>query len=49
MKRPGVRDYVVRRVIVAPDEKTLVLIIEKRMTRKGDPSVRYMIESIRLP
>lgn len=49
VKRPGVLDYVVRRVIVAPDEKTLVLIIEKRMTRKGDPSVRYMIESIRLP
>lgn len=49
LKRPDVRDYVIRRIIAAPDEKTLVLIIEKRMTAKGDASVRYMVETIKLP
>jgi predicted secreted protein len=49
IKRAGVKDYVIRRIIVAPDEKTLVLIIEKRMATKGDQAVRYMVETLRLP
>lgn len=49
IKRQGVRDYVIRRIIVAPDEKTVVLIIEKLVTEKGDQSVRYMVETLRLP
>ncbi len=49
VKRQGVRDYVIRRVIVAPDERTLVLIIEKRMSERGEGAVRYMVETLRLP
>ncbi len=49
IKRAGVKDYVVRRIIIAPDEKTLVLIIEKRLAQKGDQAVRYMVETIKLP
>jgi len=49
IKRAGVKDYVVRRIIVAPDEKTLVLIIEKRLAQKGDQAVRYMVETLKLP
>jgi len=49
VKRPGVSDYIVRRIIMAPDEKTLVLIIEKNLSDKGDSSVRYMVETVRLP
>lgn len=49
VKRAGVSDYIIRRIIMAPDEKTLVLIIEKTLTDKGDPSVRYMVETVRLP
>jgi len=49
LKRKGVRDYVIRRVIAAPDEKTLVLIIEKLVAEKGDSSVRYMVETVKLP
>jgi predicted secreted protein len=49
IKRPGVRDYAIRRIIVAPDEKTIVVIIEKRMADKGDQSVRYMVETVKLP
>lgn len=49
VKRAGVADYVVRRIIMAPDERTLVLIIEKSLADSGDPSVRYMVETVRLP
>lgn len=48
IKRADVKDYIVRRIIVAPDEKTLVFIIEKRMSVKGDQTVRYMVETLRL-
>jgi predicted secreted protein len=49
LKRAGVKDYVIRRILVAPDGKTLVFVIEKRMTEKGDQSVRYMIETVKIP
>ncbi len=49
IKRPGVKAYVIRRIIAAPDEKTLVFIVEKRMLDKGDPAIRYMVEALKLP
>ncbi len=49
IKRPGVKAYVIRRIIAAPDEKTLVFIVEKRTVDKGDPAVRYMVEALKLP
>jgi predicted secreted protein len=47
--RDGVKDYVINRVIVAPDEKSLVIIIEKFLSQKGDESIRYMVETLKLP
>ena len=49
IKRQGVKAYVIRRIIVAPDERTFVFIVEKRMVDKGDPAVRYMVEALKLP
>ena len=49
IKRQGVKGYVIRRIIVAPDERTIVLIIEKNMADKGNEAVRYMVETVRLP
>ncbi len=49
IKRQGVKAYVIRRIIAAPDEKTFVFIVEKRMVDKGDPAVRYMVEALKLP
>jgi predicted secreted protein len=49
IKRQGVKEYVIRRIIAAPDEKTLVFIVEKRMVDKGDQAVRYMVEALKLP
>jgi predicted secreted protein len=49
IKRQGVKAYAIRRIIAAPDEKTLVFIVEKRTVDKGDPGIRYMVESLKLP
>jgi predicted secreted protein len=49
IKRQGVKAYVIRRIIAAPDEKTLVFLVEKRMVDKGDPAIRYMVEALKLP
>lgn len=49
IKREGVKSYVIRRIIVAPDEKHLVFIVEKRTLDKGDPAIRYMVEALKLP
>ncbi len=49
IKRQGVKAYAIRRIIAAPDEKTLVFIVEKRTVDKGDPAVRYMVEALKLP
>jgi predicted secreted protein len=49
IKRQGVKAYVIRRIIAAPDEKTLLFIVEKRMIDKGDPAIRYMVEALKLP
>ncbi len=49
IKRPGVKAYVIRRIIAAPDGKTLVFIVEKRMANNGDGGIRYMVEVLKLP
>lgn len=47
--RDGVRDYIIRNVLIGPDGRTVVLVIEKLMDTKGDASLRYMVETLRLP
>ena len=49
IKRQGVQAYVIRRIIIAPDKRTVIFIVEKRMVDKGDPAVRYMVEALKLP
>jgi len=49
IKRKGVRGYAIRRILVTPDEKTLVFIVEKRIVTKDGDSVRYMVETVRVP
>lgn len=47
-KRPGVKDYLIRRIVTDSSGKSLVFIIEKKQVdRKGD-SVRFMVETCRL-
>jgi len=48
-KRKGVADYTIREIVVAPDGKTVVMLIEKLEKNAGSTSIRYMVETFRLP
>jgi len=49
IKRKGVADYTIREIIVAPDGRTVVMIIEKLVKSADGSSVHYMVETFRLP
>ncbi len=49
IRRTGVLSYAIRRVLVAPDGKTVVFIIERTQKAGGGAGIRYMVETIRLP
>lgn len=49
IRRRDVKAYVIRRIIAAPDERTLVFIVEKRLAHMDGPAVRYMVEALKLP
>jgi predicted secreted protein len=48
IKRPGVTDYVIRRVILSPDSRYLVVVIEKKTQAPEGSSVRYMVEPVKI-
>jgi len=47
--RSGVKAYAIRRIVGAPDGRTLVFIIEKRLVDTSDGGIRYMVETVKLP
>lgn len=47
LKRAGVRDYMVRRVIADASGKSVVFVIEKEVYGRSGSSVRFMVETIR--
>ncbi|GAB1455685.1 MAG: DUF2259 domain-containing protein [Spirochaetia bacterium] len=49
IRRKGVSDYTIRSIVVAPDGKTVVALIEKLEKDASGTSIRYMAESFRLP
>lgn len=49
IKRKGVANYTIRQIVGAPDGKTVVLLIEKLEKSASGSSIRYMVETLRLP
>ncbi|MBU0928137.1 MAG: DUF2259 domain-containing protein [Spirochaetes bacterium] len=49
IKRKGVTDYTIREIVVAPDGKTVVALIERVQKDAYGSSVHYMVEAFRLP
>lgn len=49
LKRSGVSGYAIRQILVAPDERTLVFIVEKKLAGDKGSGLRYMVETIRIP
>ena len=47
--RDGVNRYRVGRVIAAPDNRSLIIVIERITDLAGGRQVRYMVETVRLP
>ena len=48
IKRTGVTDYTVEKIMRSSDGKNLIFVIEKRMTGDAGLSVRYMVEALKI-
>lgn len=48
LKRPGVSNYLVRRILTDNSGKSLIFIVEKTQYDKNGNSVRFMVETLRL-
>jgi predicted secreted protein len=49
IQRRNVLSYAMRQVIVAPDGKTVVILVERRERLGQATGLRYMVETFRLP
>ena len=49
IKRKGIENYTMREILVAGDGKTVVILIERVERTNAGPSIRYMVETFRLP
>lgn len=46
-QRDGVLQYVIRKIILAPDGRSLVFVIEKTEQAEDGANIRYMVETVR--
>lgn len=44
--RSGVRGYRIKRIILAPDEKSLIFMIQKEEVNSAGPNIRFMVETV---
>lgn len=49
IKRNNVKNYTINQIILGPDEKTLIFIIEKIEKNTNGPAISYMVETCKLP
>ena len=47
-KRKGVRQYRIKQILFSPDEKSLVMVIEKEFYAGSGINIRYMVETFKL-
>jgi len=47
-RRDGVKSYRIKKIIVSPDEKSMVFVVEKEMVDKKGINIRYMVETVKL-
>ena len=48
LKRPLIASYSIRKVVIAPYDGSMILVIEMKRQEDGDTSIRYMVEALRL-
>jgi len=49
IKRKGVADYSISQILVAPDGKTVVVLVERLEKGATGSAIRWMVETFRLP
>ena len=49
IKRRGIENYTMREILVAGDGKTVAILIERVERTPAGPSIRFMVETFRLP
>jgi len=49
IRRKDVADYTIREIVLAPDGKTVVMLIERLEKGASGASIRYMVEAFSLP
>jgi len=49
IKRKDIASYAIREIILGPDERTFVFLLEKREGEYAGGSMRYMVETVRIP
>ncbi len=47
-RRRGVKSYKIRKIIITPDQKSLIFVIEKEETAKSGFNIRYMVEALNI-
>ncbi|TFG63421.1 MAG: DUF2259 domain-containing protein [Spirochaetales bacterium] len=45
-KRKDVKSYKIRQIIIGPDEKSLIFIVEKEELAQAGNNIRYMVETV---
>ena len=48
LKRPLVASYRIRKVMIAPRDGSMIMVIEMKKQEGGDSTIRYMVEALRL-
>lgn len=46
--RPGVKDYVIKKILIDKSNTSLIFVIEKHIYNKEGNSIRYMVETMKL-
>ncbi len=45
-RRKGVKRYKIRKIIITPDQKSLIFVVEKEEIAKSGFNIRYMVEAL---
>ena len=48
LKRPLIASYRIRKVMIAPQDGSMIFVIEMKKTDGGEIDIRYMVEALRL-
>ena len=48
LKRPAITSYRIKKVMIAPSDGSMIMVIEMKRQSGGDTDIRYMVEAVKL-